>query len=101
MWKSCQSEKENAEWSPGVGLSKYRHQASHRNCAGTPSTLLAVFSKAPLQRQCSVKHPFKITLYMTLSTPSPESCTIIKILNTVPSAIILRVQPLGSRVDEW
>ena len=75
--------------------------ASHRNCAGTPSTLLAVFSKAPLQRQCSVKHPFKITLYMTLSTPSPESCTIIKILNTVPSAIILRVQPLGSRVDEW
>ena len=47
MWKSCQSEKENAEWSPGVGLSKYRHQASHRNCAGTPSTLFGCIQQGP------------------------------------------------------
>ena len=34
---------------PGAGLSKYRHQASHRNCAGTPSTLFGCIQQDHLQ----------------------------------------------------
>ena len=71
---------------PGSGLSKYRHQASHRNCAGTPSTLFGCIQQDPPTTPVLRKTPlqsFIVYTLVTLSTPSPESCTIIKILHTV------------------
>ena len=72
--------------SPGAGLSKYTHQASHRICAGTPSTLFGCIQQDPPTTPVLRKTPlqsFIVYTLVTLSTPSPESCTIIKILHTV------------------
>ena len=71
---------------PVAGLSKYRHQASHWNCAGTPSTLFCCIQQDPPTTPVLRKTPlqsFIVYTLVTLSTPSPESCTIIKILRTV------------------
>ena len=71
---------------PGVGLPKYRHQASHRNCPGTPSTLFGCIQQDPPTTPVLCKTPlqsFIVNTLVTLSMPSRESCTIIKILHTV------------------
>ena len=71
---------------PGAVLSKYRHQASHRNCTGTPSTLFVCIQQGPPTTPGLRKTPLQSYIVYTLvilSTPSPESCTIIKILYTV------------------
>ena len=60
----------------GAGLSKYRHQASRRNCAGTPSTLFGCTQQDPPTTPVLRKTPLKsfiVYTLVTLSTPSPES----------------------------
>ena len=78
----------------GAGLSKYRHQASHRNCAGTPSTIFGCIQQDPPTTPVLCKTPlqsFIVYTLVTLSTPSPESSTIIKILH----AVHLKYYPLS------
>ena len=86
LQKSTPSNSDYFFWSvlsPGAGLSKYRHQASHRNCAGTPSTLFGCFQPDPPSTPVLRETPLQSFIVYTLvtpSTPSPESCTIINML---------------------
>ena len=69
---------------PGAGLSKYWHQASHRNrAAGTPSTLFGCFQPNPRSTPVlseTLLQSFIVYTLVTTATPAPEFCTIIKLL---------------------